>query len=400
MRPFPCREPTELTTRTLSRGLSILETLAAADELGLGPSAIAAAVALDKATVTRLLRTLIETGYATQDPESRRYRLTGKILRLAHGVARSLDLQRVARPHLKALRDRLGETVHLGVMEDLAVYYVDKLERRQQHPARHRGRAHHAPALDRPGQGDARGPARRRARSEVPADGLCPADGADDLRPGRIPGRDPPDAGPRRTRSTTARTSRTVRASPRPSSRPAAGPSAPLSVSGPHFRFHDHLDEFGEQVRATAAQIALGARLRCGPSPGPTAVRVRRGRPVLRRMTERGAFAGVFAPICTPFARNEDVDYAGAPPQPCALRDERDPRLPRAGFERREPEPHRARAAAGARRGRPGQGPRPGRDGGRRLRRRARERALPGGRRRPSAPTSGSSCRRATSGSR
>ena len=59
---------------------------------------------------------------------TRRYRLTGKILRLAHGVARSLDLQRVARPHLKALRDRLRETVHLGVMEDLGVFYVDKLE--------------------------------------------------------------------------------------------------------------------------------------------------------------------------------------------------------------------------------------------------------------------------------
>ncbi len=116
-----------MTTRTLSRGLDVLEALAAADELGLGPSALAEQVGLDKATVTRLLRTLVETGYVAQDEVSRRYRLTGKILRLAHGVKAQLDLQRVARPHLKRLREDLGETVHLGVREGVEVFYVEKL---------------------------------------------------------------------------------------------------------------------------------------------------------------------------------------------------------------------------------------------------------------------------------
>jgi DNA-binding IclR family transcriptional regulator len=105
----------------------VLEALASSDEFGLGPSAIADRVDLDKATVTRLLRTLIETGYVTQDEMSRRYRLTGKILRLAHGMSAQLDLQRVARPHLKRLREEAGETVHLGVRDGLSVFYVDKL---------------------------------------------------------------------------------------------------------------------------------------------------------------------------------------------------------------------------------------------------------------------------------
>jgi DNA-binding IclR family transcriptional regulator len=115
-------------TRTLSRGLDVLEALAAADEHGLGPSAISQQVGLDKATVTRLLGTLVGAGYVAQDDRTRRYRLTGKILWLAHCVTTRLDLRSVARPHLKALRDELGETVHLGVIEDLRVVYVDKLE--------------------------------------------------------------------------------------------------------------------------------------------------------------------------------------------------------------------------------------------------------------------------------
>lgn len=115
-------------TRTLTRGLAVLEALASGDEGGLGPVAVSDQLGLDKATVTRLLRTFVEAGYVVQDPGTRRYRLTGKILWLAHCVTRRLDLRSVARPHLTALRDELGETVHLGVIEDLSVVYVDKLE--------------------------------------------------------------------------------------------------------------------------------------------------------------------------------------------------------------------------------------------------------------------------------
>ncbi len=115
-------------TRALSRGLDVLEALARSDEGGLGPSALGRRVDLDKATVTRLLRTLVAAGYVTQDDATRRYRLTGRILWLAHRASVRLDLRSVARPHLTALRDELGETVHLGVMDDLRVVYVDKLE--------------------------------------------------------------------------------------------------------------------------------------------------------------------------------------------------------------------------------------------------------------------------------
>src|SRR5664280_2602065 len=105
-----------------------MEALARGDGYGLGPSAIGQQAGLDKATVTRLLRTLVEAGYVIQDETTRRYRLGGKILWLAHRVTSGLDLRSVARPHLRALRDELGETVHLGVIDDVHVVYVDKLE--------------------------------------------------------------------------------------------------------------------------------------------------------------------------------------------------------------------------------------------------------------------------------
>jgi DNA-binding IclR family transcriptional regulator len=115
-------------TRALTRGLDVLEALARAEGRTLGVSAIAEQVGIDKATVTRLLQTLIASGYAAREAENRQYRLTGKILNLAHLASAGLDLLGLARPHLRLLRDRLNETVHLGVLDGLSVVYLDKLE--------------------------------------------------------------------------------------------------------------------------------------------------------------------------------------------------------------------------------------------------------------------------------
>ena len=65
-------------SRALARGLLVIETLAGADEQGLGPTAVAEAAEIDKATASRILQTLIDTGYVVRDDVTRRYRLTGK----------------------------------------------------------------------------------------------------------------------------------------------------------------------------------------------------------------------------------------------------------------------------------------------------------------------------------
>jgi IclR family transcriptional regulator, KDG regulon repressor len=244
-----------LVTRTLSRGLDILEKLATTDELGLGASAIADAVALDKATVTRLLRTLIETGYVRQDQVTRRYRLTGKILRLAQGVAISLDLQRIARPHLKALRDRVGETAHLGVMEDLAVDYVDKLEAAnslQLVSAIGQTMPLHSTALGKAIIAalpeDEREAKYKKMQFEARTERTIRtvAEFREEIRRTQVRGYaiDDRENEPLGTCVAAA----IVGADGRP--------VGAISVSGPHFRVERHLGELGKQVMATAAQIA------------------------------------------------------------------------------------------------------------------------------------------------
>ena len=115
------------TTRTLERGLVILETLAGVDGGRLSLTEIAEAVELDKATATRLLHTLVECGFVVKDDE-RRYAVSSKLQHLAARVRSDQDLVSIARPHLEELRERTDETVHLGKLVGDRVVYIDKLE--------------------------------------------------------------------------------------------------------------------------------------------------------------------------------------------------------------------------------------------------------------------------------
>lgn len=116
-------------TRTLHRGLRVLELLAEqAGDSGLGVSEVAAAAGLDKATALRLLQTLGTLGYAYRDPETKAYRLTGKLLGLSESFRSNLEVPRRIRPFLTRLRDETGQTVHFGVREGNRVVYILKLE--------------------------------------------------------------------------------------------------------------------------------------------------------------------------------------------------------------------------------------------------------------------------------
>lgn len=115
----------------LERSLDILEFLAQAGS----PRTLAevmAAVGGPKATVHRLLTTLRTRGYVTQDAQTSRYSAGVRCFELGSMWAQSLDMRATAAPHLAALNDDTGETVHLAVYDHGDVVYVDKLESR--HP--------------------------------------------------------------------------------------------------------------------------------------------------------------------------------------------------------------------------------------------------------------------------
>ena len=76
---------------------------------------VAAACELSKATALRLLTSLCEGGLLFRNPNTRSYRLTYEVLRLAEIAKAPIDLLTVARPLMRMARDRLQETALVAV---------------------------------------------------------------------------------------------------------------------------------------------------------------------------------------------------------------------------------------------------------------------------------------------
>ncbi len=110
---------------SLARGLAVLRCFADHEQ----PMTIAQAsqiTALSRAAVRRCLHTLVKLGYAAQDGP--RYVLRPKTLSLGYAYLSSSSLAARAQPILDALRDELGESCSVGVMEEDEVYYVARAE--------------------------------------------------------------------------------------------------------------------------------------------------------------------------------------------------------------------------------------------------------------------------------
>jgi len=76
---------------------------------------------LPRPTVVRLLKTLVELGYATRISREAGYRLTDKVLGLAQGIRFVDHLIDVAAPHMSRFTKRYGWPLYLGTISDRAI---------------------------------------------------------------------------------------------------------------------------------------------------------------------------------------------------------------------------------------------------------------------------------------
>jgi DNA-binding IclR family transcriptional regulator len=105
--------------------MRVLEYLVDQGEAGV--SDIGRHIGVTAGTAHRLVVTLVETGFAIQNPENRRYRPSAKVARLAHEVRTTTDVREVLHMHLESLAALVHETVNLGVIDGSMMLYVDKV---------------------------------------------------------------------------------------------------------------------------------------------------------------------------------------------------------------------------------------------------------------------------------
>ena len=111
--------------RAVDRALYILSALSDGKPRTL--TELSEEIALNSSTTFRLLATLAHHNYVERTEPSGRYSLGLACLELARAYRPGNDIRRAAWPELERLRDVATETVHLAVLDQMAVVYLEKL---------------------------------------------------------------------------------------------------------------------------------------------------------------------------------------------------------------------------------------------------------------------------------
>jgi DNA-binding IclR family transcriptional regulator len=109
--------------------LQMIELLAASAR-PMQLTAIARALGLSKPRAWRNLRTLLDHGYARQDPETDRYEIGIKLLTLGESVRERFGILSAARPEMAALRDETSQAVTVSTLVEGEVTVLDLVQGR------------------------------------------------------------------------------------------------------------------------------------------------------------------------------------------------------------------------------------------------------------------------------
>ena len=108
-----------------ANALRALECLVERGDVGV--SEIARHLDVTVGTGHRILVTLVEMGFAEQNPKTRRYRPSGKVLTLAQQMRGRVNVRDRVRLHLVELVQVVRESAHLAVLDEGLVLYIDKV---------------------------------------------------------------------------------------------------------------------------------------------------------------------------------------------------------------------------------------------------------------------------------
>lgn len=112
--------------RSVAKAIRLLEALAN-DPSPIGVSELGRQLDMDKASVSRMLRTLEQAGFVSQDRNTQRYGLGVALLAMGQKALRRVDLRDAARPSLENLAKTTGECAHVAMMVAERSFYLDQV---------------------------------------------------------------------------------------------------------------------------------------------------------------------------------------------------------------------------------------------------------------------------------
>jgi IclR family KDG regulon transcriptional repressor len=109
--------------KVLDKALFILSVFFEKDEFSL--KELEERTGLNRSTIYRILQVYLKWSFLEQDSNTKKYRLSIKILEMSSSVLRKISYLNVCRPYLLGLRDSTGESSFLAVRDGVNIVVVD-----------------------------------------------------------------------------------------------------------------------------------------------------------------------------------------------------------------------------------------------------------------------------------
>lgn len=120
-------ESPEYTVPAVVKAFALLEALKKGGP-DLSTAELSRTTGLNQSTVLKLMSTLVSVGAASRSEKTRRYSLGTALADYGRAALNQLDVRRLARPLLKELAEKSGETAVLGVVQGNKILLADKKE--------------------------------------------------------------------------------------------------------------------------------------------------------------------------------------------------------------------------------------------------------------------------------
>lgn len=112
---------------SIERCLKVIDVLSDHPR-GLRLTEISSLLDAPPSSVHHMISTLLPHDYIIQDPDTKKYSLGFRFLEISRKILDSLDIRQIAHRHLEVLRQEIQEAVHLAILRDDKVVYIDKLD--------------------------------------------------------------------------------------------------------------------------------------------------------------------------------------------------------------------------------------------------------------------------------
>ena len=112
---------------SIDRAVKVIELLSE-NPRGLKLTEVSSRLEMNPSSAHHLLNTLLPYDYIAQNRDTKKYLLGFRFLEISRRIMDNMDIRKVARKYLEALRKETREAVHLVILRGNKVVYIDKFD--------------------------------------------------------------------------------------------------------------------------------------------------------------------------------------------------------------------------------------------------------------------------------